>query len=248
MNIERIREANRDEVIISHGRANDHVISVRCTGADPLASFHKVQPARGIIAGQLVFGGCGYHSPALERMGRVDWPVMWVQGDSCSGDHIGGMQWLKLDGIEPRRLQLGSETVGSAWSDADADYCMLFGVGPADASASRADQTYDCFRRIDRALREGGMDFSHVVRTWFYLDHLLDWYDVFNTVRTAYFNENGVFQRLVPASTGIGASNPRGTALVAGALACLSAYALIAASWSRNAGRVAAASGREASA
>ena len=36
------------------------------------------------------------------------------------------------------------------------------------------------------------------------------------------------------------------TALVAGALACLSAYALIAASWSRNAGRVAAASGWEA--
>ena len=63
------------------------------------------------------------------------------------------------------------------------------------------------------------MDFSHVVRTWFYLDELLNWYGDFNTARTKFFQSRGVFDWLIPASTGIGAKNPTGSALAAGALA-----------------------------
>jgi len=51
------------------------------------------------------------------------------------------------------------------------------------------------------------MDFSHVARTWLYLDNLLDWYDDFNVVRTSFFRKHDVFRGLVPASTGIGGSN-----------------------------------------
>jgi enamine deaminase RidA (YjgF/YER057c/UK114 family) len=63
------------------------------------------------------------------------------------------------------------------------------------------------------------MDFSNVIRTWFYLDDLLAWYDEFNVARTGFFRSRGVFEGLVPASTGIGAGNPDGVALAAGALA-----------------------------
>jgi enamine deaminase RidA (YjgF/YER057c/UK114 family) len=63
------------------------------------------------------------------------------------------------------------------------------------------------------------MDFSHVVRTWLYLDRILEWYDDFNAVRTRFYKERGVFERLVPASTGIGAPNAAGTAVVAELLA-----------------------------
>jgi enamine deaminase RidA (YjgF/YER057c/UK114 family) len=52
-----------------------------------------------------------------------------------------------------------------------------------------------------------------------YLDNLLDWYEEFNVARTRFFQSRGVFERLTPASTGIGASNPAGAALTAGALA-----------------------------
>jgi enamine deaminase RidA (YjgF/YER057c/UK114 family) len=58
-----------------------------------------------------------------------------------------------------------------------------------------------------------------VVRTWFYLDRILDWYDAFNHVRTCFFAEQEVFDHLVPASTGVGGKNGGGAALVADAVA-----------------------------
>ena len=63
------------------------------------------------------------------------------------------------------------------------------------------------------------MTVSHIVRTWLYLDGLLEWYDDFNAVRSAFFRERGILGRIVPASTGIGLPNARGAALVAGAIA-----------------------------
>jgi enamine deaminase RidA (YjgF/YER057c/UK114 family) len=76
------------------------------------------------------------------------------------------------------------------------------------------EQTAEVFQKIDKALNLVGMDFSHVVRTWLYINEILDWYDDFNVVRTEFFNRNRVFERLVPASTGVGVSNPESAALV----------------------------------
>jgi enamine deaminase RidA (YjgF/YER057c/UK114 family) len=72
---------------------------------------------------------------------------------------------------------------------------------------------------MDAALQSAGFRFTDTVRTWIYLDRLLDWYDDFNTVRTACFNETGIFDCMVPASTGIGASNPYGAAIMMDVLA-----------------------------
>jgi enamine deaminase RidA (YjgF/YER057c/UK114 family) len=132
---------------------------------------------------------------------------------------VAGVQAFALDGIPLHRVTLGDRVVGSQWSDADADYCLLAGILPADLQADRNAQTRSCFERIETALKKADMDFSHVIRTWLFLDNLLDWYDVFNAARTTFFKERGVFDRLIPASTGIGAGNPSGAALVAGALA-----------------------------
>jgi enamine deaminase RidA (YjgF/YER057c/UK114 family) len=75
------------------------------------------------------------------------------------------------------------------------------------------------FELAKQALEANGFSFSDTVRTWIYLDRLLEWYDDFNTVRTAFFNENGVFEKMVPASTGIGAANAQGSAIVMDVLA-----------------------------
>ena len=37
-----------------------------------------------------------------------------------------------------------------------------------------------------------GMSFGNVMRTWFYLDRILEWYHEFNHVRTAFFRERKV--------------------------------------------------------
>jgi enamine deaminase RidA (YjgF/YER057c/UK114 family) len=96
---------------------------------------------------------------------------------------------------------------------------LLAGILPVSFDATPGGQAYNSFEQIETALSKVGMDFSHVVRTWLYLDKLLDWYDEFNVARTNFFLSRGVFDRLIPASTGIGASNPSGAALASGALA-----------------------------
>lgn len=72
---------------------------------------------------------------------------------------------------------------------------------------------------IERALAGVGMDFRQVVRTWFYNNDILGWYDEFNRVRTAFFKEQHVIR--MPVSTGIGAPNVYGSALVAKVIAVL---------------------------
>ena len=219
MNINRQHSASGDVVTLERGQKRERYITGRHNDIDPLAIFNDFPPASGNIAAQLVFGGCGFHKAARAKMAGAGWPLLWVQGDVCSGAHVAGIQTLVLDGVPVRQIHLEDGAVGTAWSDADADYCLLSGILPHDLKADRYQQTRDCFDRIEAGVRKAGLDFSHVVRTWFYLDHLLDWYDVFNKSRTDFFKERAVFEHLVPASTGIGAGNPAGAALAAGALA-----------------------------
>jgi enamine deaminase RidA (YjgF/YER057c/UK114 family) len=64
-------------------------------------------------------------------------------------------------------------------------------------------------------LAQADMNFQNVLRTWFYNDDILGWYDDFNAVRTKFFEDHEILENLVPASTGIGAANPFGAALTA---------------------------------
>ncbi len=82
-------------------------------------------------------------------------------------------------------------------------------------------QAEDVFARLEGALESLGLTFHQTVRTWFYNRDILGWYDEFNCVRTTFFKERGIFDALVPASTGIGASNPADAALVAALFAAV---------------------------
>jgi enamine deaminase RidA (YjgF/YER057c/UK114 family) len=199
--------------------AGARLISTRRASDDELAIFGNLAGQAGAVAAQIVFGGRQFYEGARATMGGAEWPLLWLQGDVCPGRHIAGAQTLFLEGKDLRRLTQGGRVVGSAWSDEDADYCLLAGVLPTDLKAEHGRQTTSCFENIEAILADVGMDFSHVARTWLYLDRLLSWYDSFNVARTAFFEARGVFEGLVPASTGIGAANPFGAALTAGALA-----------------------------
>jgi enamine deaminase RidA (YjgF/YER057c/UK114 family) len=219
INVARERWTHGDVVTLKRGSSQEQFISARRKGSDELSIFDDFPPASGSVVAQMVFGGCGFLDAARARMNGADWPMLWVQGDVCPGAHVTGVSAFALNGQPVRRVKLADRVVGSAWSDANADYCFLAGVLPADFVASRGAQTHSCFEQIEAALQKVGMDFSHVARTWFYLDKLLDWYGEFNVARTQFFQSRGVFDRLIPASTGIGAKNPFGAVLVAGALA-----------------------------
>jgi len=207
-------------ITLNRDGAHERFINVNSSGgSDELSIFGNFPPASGEMVAQLVFGGCGFEQDARTRMSGAAWPVLWVQGDVCPGTHLSGTQAFIIDGRPVRSVTLGDRVVGSVWADEDADYCLLAGILPTDSRVTRGAQTTSSMEQIEIALQKADMDFSHVVRTWFYLDDLLAWYDEFNTARTKFFESRGVFNRLVPASTGIGARNPAGMALAAGALA-----------------------------
>jgi len=203
---------------VRRGGISASCLGVQQSGDDPMAAFRGFTSKPASVAAQLVFGGCAFHEEASAMMGGSRWPMMWLQGDSCSGQHVSGFQALLVEGTKVERLKLDGHVVGTRWSDADAEYCLLAGIMPSDITQSRTLQTRGVFERMETVLAGAGMSFLDVVRTWLYLDHLLDWYGEFNAVRTAFFRERGVFDRVVPASTGIGAGNPGGAALLAGAL------------------------------
>lgn len=178
---------------------------------------------RATVLKQYVFGGCQLHDDGMEALeracGPTDWPVTWIQGDACSGTHLTGMQLYAVAGVSVQRIHMDDRCVGTTFEDEDAKYCLLGDLQETDTSLSRTEQSRRTFEKMEDALALAGMDFSNVVRTWIYLYDLLSWYDEFNAVRTRFFQERGVFDRMVPASTGIGTSNPAAGALVTGVLA-----------------------------
>jgi enamine deaminase RidA (YjgF/YER057c/UK114 family) len=72
---------------------------------------------------------------------------------------------------------------------------------------------------MEEALKGQGMELTDLARTWFFLHHILGWYKEFNGARTRIYQDRGIFQGYVPASTGIGGRNHRGSALLSSALA-----------------------------
>jgi len=145
-------------------------------------------------------------------------PLTCVHG-GAAGNGLGGAHLRAVAGASVRPLILEGSIVGLVVEGPHAVECTLSGLYSPDISASPAQQARVTYERMEQALAVAGMDFSRVVRTWFFLDEILSWYGDFNRVRTAFYEERGVFDGLLPASTGIGSSNPAGAAVMAGAYA-----------------------------
>jgi len=170
-----------------------------------------------------VFGARSACAAGLEALwmalGEDAPPVTWVEGAPCSEGAIAGLQAHAVSGAPVENVRLGGRTVGRAFEDRDARYVFFGDLCSAERDVSRARQTRLSLEMLEAALQAADMSFYDVVRTWFYNDDILDWYDAFNQVRNDFFAERRVFERFMPASTGIGAMNAAGSALVAGALA-----------------------------
>ena len=113
----------------------------------------------------------------------------------------------------------GATAHGTVHEDEWGRYAFLKGVLPDDISAPPHEQAASAFVALERELSGAGMDFSHVVRTWIYADRILDWYGDLNKARNAFFAARGVYDRYVPASTGIGWTGGSGARIVLGAFA-----------------------------
>lgn len=95
----------------------------------------------------------------------------------------------------------------------------FYASGLCGAGDNACEQTLGMFTLAEDMLRQAGMEFSDVVRTWIYLREMERDYGAFNRARREFFEARGVDP--VPASTGIG-----GGPVSAGHDLCLGIYAV----------------------
>lgn len=145
--------------------------------------------------------------PLDNQISGIDFPVTWIEGDNCGNAFINGVYILAVSGIEVERLYHNGSPVGSAFQTDDASFCYLGGLY-SDPDLSPTQQTENILNTTESLLNQTGLSFEDTIRTWFYLDNILDWYGDFNRVRTAFFQKHDIFNKRVPASTGIEGSNP----------------------------------------
>ena len=151
-------------------------------------------------------------------LGRMDWPITWVEGAACDGRPMAGIQVHAFTG-DVERITFGGRIVGSAFTEGGARQCFVGGLTPADRTLSRTEQTRGTLEDLQTILAQAGFDLADTVRTWFFLENILSWYDDFNRARTKIYSGVKFRTGSLPASTGVGAKNPAGTALTLAAWA-----------------------------
>jgi enamine deaminase RidA (YjgF/YER057c/UK114 family) len=176
------------------------------------------------IANQFIFGMEEHEfqnrKNAEKYFNKLNWPVTFIRQESYNGSYVWGtiISAISAENIKP---VFEKETViGKIFEDEFAGYFFFGGLLSGTPGQSNIMQSKKSFNILDLTLNKVGMNIGNVARTWFYLNNLLFWYDDFNSVRNDYFNVKGVFESMIPASTGIGAGNLKGSSVL------LSGYAL----------------------
>ncbi len=187
------------------------------------------------VVSQEVFGvssreGMGFRQ-LEEGFREITWPVTWILRDSTEGilrdstegdtALLSGTQIHAVSGVPVEPLERDGTVVGTLFEDGWARYCRIGGLLPTRQDAAPDHQAHEVLLGMEAVLAQAGMAFENVARTWFFNRDILAWYGDFNRARHAFFEKRGVFQGLVPASTGVGAQNAQGAALTAGLFAVL---------------------------
>ncbi len=174
---------------------------------------------------QRVFGHADYAVAGRHAAGKragVTWPVHQI---ILAGDEgvSGGTEIRAVAGTDIVPLTIGGAACGVVFGDGPARFVRLGGLTPPNTRETTLEQARKTFEIMKAAVEEAGLSFSNVIRTWFYNDRILDWYDDFNAARNTFFDANGVYDGIVPASTAVGGKNKTGAALTGDLLALASA-------------------------
>ena len=111
---------------------------------------------------------------------------------------------------EVKYLETDFDALASFFEDENARYLYMGQIFSDPAKLTGIGYT-KLLKDVDRFLGKHGFTFKDIVRTWYYLDIILDWYDEFNWLRSDYFQKTGVFENLIPASTAVSGRNQNGS-------------------------------------
>lgn len=143
---------------------------------------------------------------------QINFPLTWIEGGNCTESFINGVYIYAISGLELKRLYIKKDVVATFFQTDDADFCYLGGL-KSEKHLSPYEQTLSILNQADEILNSVNLKYDNTIRTWFYLDEILEWYNDFNKARTLFFNKHNIFNKLVPASTGISGKNETGSAL-----------------------------------
>ncbi len=217
-----------DLVCVEHGGVREVFATLLPLPGDDLSSLclrvGRVLDEPGSEVLELrAFGPAAAFDPLQEEVGRhlgpANWPLTFVDGNSCTGEVLAGLQLHAVAGAGVETHHLQGSPLGRLFESDQARYFVLGNVLPPDATRSRPDQTKDTILRIEEVLASVGMDLHSIARTWFFVDDILGWYGDFNAARTEIYANRGIFDGYVPASTGIGGGNPAGAAVLVSVIA-----------------------------
>ncbi len=230
-------EAGSDQLHLT-ARINRDSGSASATAEDVCAAVASALESRGMrILNERVFGTLDFHETYARIRERfqdsAQTPFSYIQGTPVHGRGLSGIQIHAVKPVSdesPRVLNDGKRPCGSVWKHKDTTYIYISGIdGLQNGGRSRGDQAVSMFEAMKRLLASQSTDFSNVVRTWIFLDDILEWYEVFNTARTDKFKSFGLIPEAtdrscgspvyLPASTGIGGRNPAGAFCCGDALA-----------------------------
>jgi enamine deaminase RidA (YjgF/YER057c/UK114 family) len=150
-------------------------------------------------------------------LGQAQGPVTGIEGVSCDGGPLAGLQAFAVSGCAVTRVRLGNRIVGSVYEDEGARHCLLGGLGPTARTLGAGAQVQQTFGNLEWALDQAGFELGDVVRTWFHDEDILASYGEFNRVRSAHYATVKFRPGSLPASTGSGARNADGAALAVAA-------------------------------
>ena len=134
-------------------------------------------------------------------------PSLLVADEGVFGP-VAGVQVHAISGeVETEVVYVDGKPRGRLLRTPGHRFITLSGISYPQLSRA-TDQARSCLEKAEVALRELGVDFLSVARTWMWLGDILSWYDEFNRVRNQFFTERGIIgdgtRQLMPASTGIG--------------------------------------------
>jgi enamine deaminase RidA (YjgF/YER057c/UK114 family) len=145
-----------------------------------------------------------------------DNPVTYIQGNPPWGEGLTGTIIHAVSSSSPDDIWTimdGEDPCGRGWRRHGSTYLVLQNIsGKQCSSGENGNRSLHVRQMLDwaeRILRDNGALYGDVVRTWFYLSDILDWYASFNKVRNEKYGELGIMpgpgdgDLLLPASTGI---------------------------------------------
>ncbi len=211
--------------VLKSGGIEEFSLIARPEGRKPAGMFDAAADAlsglKARVVSQNLFGlkKKGFREVLSGAFGTPGWPVTWME-EGIGDPPCAGMQIHAVAGCEVRRLQTGREiNAGVLYEDEYAGYCHAGNITPGNINACRTAQAREVLEQMGLVLEKAGMGYKNLVRTWFFIDDILSWYDGFNRVREDFFREVDMLDSWLPASTGIGAKNSEGAAVCAGFIA-----------------------------